>query len=88
VKSGAELVRAAREVTATAALPSPALDFRFMPADNGHGGELFRIPGLSRDVATQATGELGVLRVGIRYGHWNSLIFSSFQFLLSLFFVH
>ncbi len=64
MKSGAELVRVAREVAATAALLSPALIFRFMPAENADDGGPFRIPGLSRDVATEAAGELRCTSVG------------------------
>ena len=63
MKSGAELVRVAREVAATAALLSPALIFRFIPAENADDGGPFRIPGLSRNVATEAAGELRGARV-------------------------
>ena len=90
MKSGAELVRVAREVAATAALLSPALIFRFMPAENADDGGPFRIPGLSRDVATEAAGELGarVWGGGIkkkkeRLEFRNLLSFSTILFLLA-----
>lgn len=84
MKSGAELVRVAREVAATAALLSPALIFRFMPAENAADGGPFRIPGLSRDVATEAAGELRGARVwgGRNKKGWNLLSFGTILFLL------
>ncbi len=84
MKSGAELVRVAREVAATAALLSPALIFRFMPAENADDGGPFRIPGLSRDVATEAAASCAVHECGGGgMKGWNLLSFSTILFLLA-----